>query len=212
MHADDLCLRILKAELETLRLAAKIVTRGGIIGYPTDTVYGLGCDPFNRLALQKLLEIKLGREKPFPMLAFSKDKVKEIAVWNNSADRVTQKFWPGQLTIVLKLKIKFPQELTGGGSTLAVRVPNNPTTLTLLDLCNGLLVGTSANLSNATPCFTAHEVDRTLGDKVDLIVDGGESLTQTPSTIIDLSNGKFRLIREGSIKSSLLLDVVKGRL
>ena len=204
-------MKLSKASPETLKAAARIVAEGGVIAYPTDTVYGLGCDPFNEHALMRLLEIKQGRQKPFPVLAASKEEVKKIVAWNEAADRLAQMFWPGQLTIVLRLRVTLPRSLTGGGDTLAVRVPGSPLALRLLALCKGLLVGTSANLPDAKPPATAEEVAQSLGDRVDLIVDGGETPIKVASTVVDVSTGKLILVREGAVKRSLLYGVFEGR-
>lgn len=122
---------------------------------------------------------------------------------------MSKKFWPGQLTIILGLKVQFPKTLTMGYKSLAVRVPDNPITLKLLEFCKGFLVGTSANLPNSRPCLTAEDVAKTLGDKVDFIIDGGEVLIKIPSTIIDLSKGEYKIIREGAIKSTHICDTLR---
>ena len=193
--------------MDTLKIASKIISDGGIIIYPTDTVYGLGCDPFNQIALRRLLKIKEGRRKPLPILVATKKDAMNILVWNETAEILTSRFWPGQLTIILKYISAFPPEVTAGGDSLAVRVPNNRITLELLRLCQGPLIGTSANPSGMQPCTTAQEAVETLGDKVDLIIDGGKSTTTTPSTVIDLSNN-FKIIREGSLSPILLWETL----
>ncbi|WP_455367438.1 L-threonylcarbamoyladenylate synthase [[Eubacterium] cellulosolvens] len=198
---------LLKSSVETLRIAAKIISEGGIIIYPTDTVYGLGCDPFNQIALKRILKIKKGRRKPFPILVATKKDAMNIVQWNDWAEKLTSRFWPGQLTIILKSLSVFPPEVTAGGDSLAVRVPNNMTTQGLLRLCQGLLIGTSANPSGLQPCTTAQDAAVTLGDQVDLIIDGGTATTTTPSTVIDLSNN-FKIIREGVIAPALILETL----
>ena len=198
---------LLKANIGTLKIASKIISDGGIIIYPTDTVYGLGCDPFNQIALRRILKIKEGRRKPLPILVATKKDAMNILIWNEPAEILTSRFWPGQLTIVLKCASTFPPEVTAGGDNLAVRVPNNRITLELLRLCQGPLIGTSANPTGMQPCTTAQEAVETLGEKVDLIIDGGKSTTTAPSTVIDLSNN-FKIIREGSLSPILLWEIL----
>ena len=192
-------MRILKASQSSISEAIRVIKIGGLIVYPTDTVYGLGCDPFNRLAVKRLIDAKGQRKKPLPILASDVEHVKIVAEVTEAAEKLARKFWPGPLTIVLKKKPLLPQMVTFGRDTVGVRVPNHPVALELLRRCDGLLIGTSANISGKKPTATAEEAANQLGGKIDLILDGGRTRLRKGSTVINLADRRFRLERVGPI-------------
>jgi len=192
-------LRILKASQSSISEAIKVIKIGGLVIYPTDTVYGLGCDPFNALAVKRLIDAKGQRKKPLPILASDIEHVKIVAEVTEAAEKLARKFWPGPLTIVLKRKPRLPQTVTFGRDTVGVRVPNHPIALELLSQCGGLLVGTSANISGKKSTATAEDAANQLGDKVDLILDGGRTTLGKGSTVINLADRRFRVERVGPI-------------
>jgi len=192
-------LRILKASQSSISEAIRVIKIGGLIVYPTDTVYGLGCDPFNRLAVKRLIDAKGQRKKPLPILASDVEHVKIVAEVTEAAEKLARKFWPGPLTIVLKKKPLLPQMVTFGRDTVGVRVPNHTVALELLRRCDGLLIGTSANISGKKPTATAEEAANQLGGKIDLILDGGRTRLRKGSTVINLADRRFRLERVGPI-------------
>ncbi len=190
--------RILTATTENVKEAAEVVKKGGLVVYPTDTVYGLGCDPFNAAAVVRLIEAKGGRDKPLPILAHSMGDVERVAELPEKARRLGEKHWPGPLTLIL-LRKNLPDIVTLGSATVGVRIPNNTTALTLLKLSGGLLVGTSANKSRAQPPSTALEAYEQLKDEVDVVLDGGSAGLRVPSTIVDLTGKKPRMLRAGAL-------------
>jgi len=192
-------LRILKASQSSISEAIKVIKIGGLLIYPTDTVYGLGCAPFNTLAVKRLIDAKGQRKKPLPILASDIEHVKIVAEVTEAAEKLARKFWPGPLTIVLKKKPRLPQTVTFGRDTVGVRVPNHPVALELLRRCDGLLIGTSANISGKKSTATAEDAANQLGDKVDLILDGGRTTLGKGSTVINLANRRFRVERVGPI-------------
>jgi len=192
-------LRILKASQSSISEAIRVVKFGGLIVYPTDTVYGLGCDPFNTLAVKRLIDAKGQRKKPLPILASDIEHVKTVAKVTETAEKLARKFWPGPLTIVLKKKPQLPQIVTFGRDTVGVRVPNHPVALELLRQGNGLLIGTSANISGKKSTVTAEDAAKQLGDKVDLILDGGRATLGKGSTVVNLADRRFRVERIGPI-------------
>lgn len=192
-------MRILKASQSSISEAIRVVKIGGLIVYPTDTVYGLGCDPFNTLAVKQLMDAKGQRKKPLPILASDVEHVKIVAEVTEAAEKLARKFWPGPLTIVLKKKPRLPQTVTFGRDTVGVRVPNHPVALELLRRCDGLLIGTSANISGKKSTVTAEEAANQLGGKVDLILDGGRTRLGKGSTVINLADRRFRVERVGPI-------------
>ena len=203
-----LLVRVVKADMDGLMLAAKLIAEGGIIGYPTDTVYGLGCDPFSQHAVERVMEAKGDRKKPLPVLVKTIQDGQRIAEFPEKAAKLATRFWPGPLTMVLKAKPVVSKVLAPSG-TIGVRSPKHVTCLNLLGLCSGHLVGTSANQTGKTPATTAEEVITALGDKVDLVVDGGRAPLGLSSTVIDLSSN-FTVIREGPISRETLLNCLRS--
>lgn len=192
-------MRILKASQSSISEAIRVVKFGGLIVYPTDTVYGLGCDPFNTLAVKRLIDAKGQRKKPLPILASDIEHIKTVAKVTETAEKLARKFWPGPLTIVLKKKPQLPEIVTFGRDTVGVRVPNHPVALELLRQGNGLLIGTSANISGKKSTVTAEDAAKQLGDKVDLILDGGRATLGKGSTVVNLADRRFRVERIGPI-------------
>jgi L-threonylcarbamoyladenylate synthase len=200
---------IVKANEKSILKAAEIVLNGGVIAYPTDTVYGLGCDPFNEASLKKLLEVKRRTGKGLPVLAVDIENAKRIALFSKIAEEIANKMWPGSLTLILPKKESLPSIVTAGLNSIAVRVPNHKIALNLIKLCGGLIIGTSANISGEKPCVTAEEVYNQLNDKIDLILDGGKTPLMKPSTILDLTIDVPKILREASITAKEILSILK---
>ena len=200
--------RLVKGDMEGLVLAAQVVRDGGILSYPTDTVYGLGCDPFAQPALERIIRVKGDRKKPLPVLVKALDEARRIADFSEQATILAAKFWPGPLTLVLKAKAAVPRVLAPSG-TIGLRSPNHVTCLNLLDLCSGHLVGTSANRTGMDPATTAEQVVSELGNNVDLIVDGGRAPLGVASTVVDLSSD-FAIIRQGPISREELQKCLRN--
>jgi L-threonylcarbamoyladenylate synthase len=123
----------------------------------------------------------------------------QIAVMDHRARALTLRFWPGPLTLVLKPRIRFPNSLTLGRRTIAVRCPNDEVALRLIERCGGLLTGTSANLTGHPPCTSAKMVLRYLGDRIDAVVDGGRSPRRAGSTIVRIDRRRVLIVRKGPI-------------
>jgi L-threonylcarbamoyladenylate synthase len=202
-------IRIIKADLEGLATAAEIVARGGVICYPTDTVYGLGCDPLNVPAVQKTMKAKGDRTKPMPILVRSLEDAGKLAQVSERAKRLADRFWPGPLTIILQAREILPRILVPDG-TIGLRSPKHPICLNLLELCSGMLVGTSANLTGRPPATSAKEALDELGDQVEVILDGGRSPLASASTVVDLTQGKLVVLREGPIGKEELLRCLRS--
>lgn len=200
--------RVVKADTDGLVLAAKLIAEGGIVSYPTDTVYGLGCDPFSQQALERVMNAKGDRRKPMPVLVKTLQDGLRIAEFPEKAAKLATRFWPGPLTMVLRAKASVPKVLVPL-RTIGVRSPKHVTCLNLIGLCSGYLVGTSANQSGKAPARTAEEVVTGLGDKIDLVVDGGRAPLGVASTVIDLSSN-FTVIREGPISREALLNCLRS--
>ena len=188
--------------------AAQVVKRGGLVVYPTETVYGLGCDPFNVEAVEHLLKVKGERCKPFPVLSASLTDVETAAFFNQNARLLAAKFWPGSLTLVLCKKPSFPDVVTFGLSSVGLRIPNNDVALDLIRLSGGLLIGSSANRSGEEPPRAVHEISDKLKGMVDVILDGGPAVRGIPSTVADLTSDTPRILREGPISQKAILDAL----
>lgn len=199
-------MQILKAKDDNILRASRIITRGGLVVYPTDTVYGLGCDPLNKEAVTRVLNVKGERKKPLPILASDINSVKRITLLSERAGRITARFWPGPLTIVVPKKPVLPNLVTCNLNSVGVRIPQHEVALRLISLSNGLLVGTSANKTGEKPPRTAREAAEQLGKEVDMILDGGSTPLGAPSTVVDLSQKRLKILREGSISLEELLN------
>lgn len=200
---------VLKATVDNIREASKVVRNGGLVIYPTDTVYGLGCDPFNVRAVERVFQVKGERkEKPLPILASDLEYIEKIAYINESARKIANKHWPGPLTLVVPKKPVLPNIVTCGLTSVGVRIPNHKVAIQLISLCDGLLVGTSANKTGEKPPKTAQATIQ-LGEQVDIILDGGPTPLGQESSIVDLTSEKPKILREGPIKHEEVLTTLR---
>jgi L-threonylcarbamoyladenylate synthase len=186
--------------------ASQIIAAGGLIAFRTDTFYGLGVEPFNRAALDRLKALK-GREAGKPILVIISDEEmaeRFIAHRSRAFEAVAARHWPGALTIVGRARPEVPVELTAGSGTIGVRLPDDVCVRELVRACGGALTATSANPAGAAPARSALEVANYFPTGLDLIIDGGEAVSEQPSTVLDLSGESPRLIREGVITRAQL--------
>ena len=191
---------------EDVQKAASAISDGAIIVFPTDTVYGLGCNPYNREAVLSIYEIKKREKtKPLPVIGYSKKDLEKIAEFNSLEERIAEKFWPGPITIILRVKDKNIQKSLSLDEKIAVRVPNNQCILALLKECK-LLVGTSANISGTKPFSDPKECSENL-DGYDLFMDGGIISSQGESTIVEIENNDVKILRKGSISEEMIKEL-----
>jgi L-threonylcarbamoyladenylate synthase len=202
---------VLKATKTSIVTTAQIVKKGGLVVYPTETVYGLGCDPPNVQAVKRLLEVKGDRNKPLPVLAATIVDAEKIAHISSNGKKLAAKFWPGPLTMVFQKKPALPDVVTFGLDSVGLRIPNNDVALQLLSLCGGLLVGSSANLSGEVPPRSVQEVSVELKRMVDVVLDGGSAVQGTPSTVVDLTQKKPKILRDGPISLKAIMDTLTLR-
>jgi L-threonylcarbamoyladenylate synthase len=184
-----------------IKLAVAILKKGGIVAFPTDTVYGLGANPLDKRAVGRVYAVKKRpRNLPLPLLLAEKSDLLKVAdVVTEIAWQLVERFLPGGLTLVLKRSPWVPDTVTAGGDTVAVRIPAHPVPIALIRGLGTPIVGTSANLSGRPSPVTAEEVHQQLGHAVDLVIDGGRSPGGTESTVLDVSGKVPVLIREGAI-------------
>jgi len=188
----------------------KILREGGVIAFPTDTVYGLGADAFNPEAVARIYAIKNRPETmPFPLLIADISQLTAIAEPTSEiAWFLARCFWPGGLTLVLPKAASLPLYLAEG-STVGVRIPNHPICLTLIKCLGRPIIGTSANQSGKVSSLTAYEVKQQLGDKVDLIIDGGKCPGGNESTVVDVNGGVPIILRQGIIPQHEIEEALK---
>ncbi len=187
--------------------AAKTIRRGGVVGYRTDTLYGLGGDPHNAQAVRKIIELK-GREDGKPILLLISDLEvipKYLAQTSDTFQAIASRFWPGPLTLIGEARKDLPEDLTAGTKTLGLRLPDSPEVRDLVRSCGGALTATSANPSGKPPALTAAEVEKYFPE-IDLIIDGGTVRATDPSTVLDVSSSQVHLLREGAIKRGELAE------
>tara|TARA_B100001167_G_scaffold54752_1_gene31915 strand:- start:59 stop:658 length:600 start_codon:yes stop_codon:yes gene_type:complete len=189
-----------------IQKAVKIINKGGIVIFPTDTVYGIGCDPYNQKGVLSLYKIKKREKtKPFPVIGYSKKELEKIAEFNDKAEKIAQMFWPGPITLILAVKDENIKKSLGLGKKIAVRVPNNQCVLSLLKECK-LLVATSANISGTTSLTDPNDCKRNLNG-YDLLIDGGILSDNGESTIVEIDRNKVRIVRGGSISEEELKKI-----
>ena len=191
---------------DDLQKAASAISDGAIIVFPTDTVYGLGCNPYNHDSVLSLYEIKKREKtKPFPVIGYSKEELEKIAEFNSLEEKIAETFWPGAITLILKVKDREIQKSLSLGEKIAVRVPNNKCALALLKKCK-LLVGTSANISGAKSFSDPKECSENLIG-YDLFIDGGIISSEGESTIVEIENNNVKILRKGGISEEMIKEL-----
>jgi L-threonylcarbamoyladenylate synthase len=191
---------VLTESQEAWKRAAEVLQSGGLVVFPTDTVYGVGCDPRDPEAIGRVYQAK-GREhtKAIPLLLSDVSHLNDVASEVPDAARALgSEFWPGALTLVVWRAEGLPAEL-GGGDTIAVRVPNHEGLRGCIEVCGGAVAATSANLSGQPDATDARQAEAYLGSQVDLIVDGGPSGGSVPSTVVNCTVSPPRILRVGAI-------------
>ncbi|MEZ4358213.1 MAG: L-threonylcarbamoyladenylate synthase [Eubacteriales bacterium] len=200
----------LKKDRETgIKKAGKILKEGGVVAFPTETVYGLGADALNARAVKKIFEAK-GRPADNPLIVhISKiTDVDKIAFVTDTAKKVMDTFWPGPITIVLEAKDIVSDAVTAGLKTVAVRMPENEYARELIKESGVLIAAPSANLSGRPSPTTALHVKEDLNGKIPLILDGGECSVGLESTVVDVSNDKCVILRPGGVTLEMLKAVL----
>ncbi|MGD8637455.1 MAG: L-threonylcarbamoyladenylate synthase [Nitrosopumilaceae archaeon] len=189
---------IVKCDKTGIEKASKIISKGGVVVFPTDTVYGIGCDPYNKSSVEKIYQIKKrSKEKPLPILGYSMSTINEIVQFDDKSKKIAEVFWPGPLTLVLKLKDDKLKKILRVNK-IGVRVPNNQCLLDILR-DSKFLIGTSANYSGESSFTNSKECSEKLKE-YDIFVDGGNISSKGESTILEISHGELVIHREGAIR------------
>lgn len=200
-----------RPDAEAVARAVRLLKEGGLLIYPTDTLYALGARALDARAAARVRSAK-GRAdtKPLPVVAGDLEQARGLcAAWPEAAQRLALRFWPGPLTVVVPAAPGVPLEVTSGGGTLAVRVPALAVTRGLC-LGAGALVSTSANRAGDAPGLTCAEAVAAVGRHAGLALDAGPG-RGAASTIVDLTGASPRLVREGAVPWGDVLGVLRGR-
>lgn len=185
---------------EARERAAHVVKGGGLVAFRTDTFYGVGADPFDPAALELINALKGRDGKPILVLASEREEAgRLIAERTRAFELLAARHWPGALTLVGAARAGVPDLLTAGTGTVGVRLPDDGEARSIVRACGGLLTATSANPAGRPAARTAAEVADYFPDGLILILDGGATRTELPSTVIDVTGARPRLIREGVV-------------
>jgi L-threonylcarbamoyladenylate synthase len=194
-----------------LKEAGEILKRGGLVAFPTETVYGLGGDALNPESSRKIYAAK-GRPSDNPLIVHicNMDALKEIAAEiPEDAIRLADLYWPGPLTMIFRKTDKVPKETTGGLETVAVRMPSHKIAAALIEAAGGFVAAPSANLSGRPSTTSAAHVIQDMTGRIDMIIDGGESEVGLESTIVDFTEGAPVILRPGYISKEMLEEALK---
>jgi len=197
-------------EINKIKKAALILKKGGLVAFPTDTVYGLGADALNPEAVKKIFAVKRRpRVNPLPILINKKNDLSKYALHiPQKIKRLIDKFWPGPLTLTFRKKKIIPDVVTANKKTVGIRAPNNLVALALIRAMGKPIAATSANLHGRPSPVTADEVRKNLNNKIDLILDGGKTKLGIESTILGCAATPPTLLRLGAIKTETLEKII----
>lgn len=211
MPAELLRVTAQNPEAEVLRYAATFLSRGSVIAIPTDTFYGLAADPFNLSAVDEIYRIKGRPEtRALPILVRSLEQAMTLArEAPQNFLKLAQEFWPGALTLVVDAANRLPLKVTANTGRVALRWPKSEVARELIAEFDGPVTGTSANISGFPSCASAPQVMKQLGNRVPLVLDGGETGAMIGSTIVDLHGGGWKIIREGAIPLAQIEKALK---
>lgn len=197
---------------QALKSIVRAIDDGGIISFPTETVYALAVDAFNQQAVEKIYSLKnRSNEKSLPVLVGDIYQAKRIAEFDERAKKLALILFPGPLTMILKTKphSNLAANINQNSETIGIRMPNNSAALKILQAVGRPIVGTSANLSTFPSAVDAYKVLHYFEKGIDILVDKGATSIGVPSTIVDLTSEEIKIVREGSIPSQTIFDILK---
>jgi L-threonylcarbamoyladenylate synthase len=188
------------------------IRQGGVVGLPTDTFYGLAVDPYNLHAVERVYEIKQrSRHKPLSLLIDSVERAEELAFeLPDEFHLLAEKFWPGPLTIIMRAAPRVPLKVTANSGNIAVRMPDSAVAQAVVRALNCPITATAASVAGAPDCCTAMAVVDQMGERVQVVLDGGTTPRTVPTTIVNLAGngGGWFLQREGAIPLAEIEDVL----
>jgi L-threonylcarbamoyladenylate synthase len=200
-----------RPEPDRLQTAVDVIRRGGLVAYPTDTLYGLAADPKNQSAVDAIFRVKGRRAgEALPLIAASLEQVeREVGRLGETTRRLAERFWPGPLTLIIDTWAGIVPAVHAGTGTVAVRVPDHAIARALADAFSAPVTSTSANRSGEPAVDTADEVLQSIGERLDLVIDGGRTPGGPPSTIVDVRSAEIRIIRAGAVPYQSIVDALR---
>lgn len=212
MKASDKVRKINCANPETgiIAEAARIIRNGGVVVFPTRSLYGLGADAFNAKAVNRIFHIKQRPvNKPILVLIKDKDELERLAVLvPSAATAIMERFWPGRVSIVFQAKEGLAVNLTAGTNKIGIRLPGHNIAYKLVKAADSPITGTSANLSGSAGCFQINDLDEKIVDSVDLILDAGPLKGGAGSTIVDVTGEAPLILRQGELPAKDIFNVI----
>jgi L-threonylcarbamoyladenylate synthase len=203
--------QFLNINSESIRKAATAIRSGGLVVYPTDTVYGLGCDPFDEKAVNRVSTVKGRGRRNFPVLVDTLDRAREFGDIGGYVETLALRYWPGPLTIVVASRAKLPLQVTGLEKMVGLRIPSRQDTLDLISKAGGSLLGTSANISGDLSLRKAEDAFKVFDGKVDIVLNGGITSTGLESTVVKQTETGIQVLREGAIESRDIRKVLRSK-
>ncbi|MBI1888601.1 MAG: threonylcarbamoyl-AMP synthase [Candidatus Spechtbacteria bacterium] len=198
---------------EVIREAVDVLAKGGSIVYPTDTVYGLGVNPFDDFAVRRLFRIKKRPSgKPVPLMVKSIAMAKKLAYLDERKEKILQSLWPGAVNVVLYARDLVSPPISAHTKTVALRIPANDFCIALLRAVNCPLTSTSANISGEDAASDAKKITQRFKEEIympDLVIDAGKLEVSQPSTVLDLTGSKPRVLRAGPVKAKDLAHILE---
>jgi len=189
-----------------IRYAAELIRRGELVAIPTDTFYGIAADPFNLAAVDQIYRVK-GRPETRALPILVNSVALAVSLCRDvpySFHKLAGKFWPGPLTLLVEASTGIPLKITANTGHVALRWPKSPFVTALIDLVKGPITGTSGNISGQPACATAVDLLEQMGDRLPLIIDGGETPGNLASTIVKLEGDDWTVMREGVVSEELI--------
>lgn len=212
MPAELLKIDTNEPEAKLVSYAAERIRQGMVLGMPTDTFYGLAADPVNLRAVERIYEIKSrSRHKPLSLLVESVDQAEDLARTPPPPfHELAAKYWPGPLTIIVKASSQLPLKVTANTGNVAIRVPAASIPVAIIREIGFPITATSANLLGSAECTTAECVRDQMGDRISMIVNGGPTQRDMPTTIVDLSGNpmQWQILREGAIPAEEISQIL----
>ncbi len=196
-------------EEDVLRKVAEMIRKGKVVAYPTDTVYGLGTNALNERAVERIFKIKGRERKPISIVISSLKMANEFGEINEIALKLMKAFFPGPITIVVRKRDVLPSILTAGSDKVGLRMPKHVVPLKLAEFSGVPITSTSANVSGRPSPTRAEDVLKELGDRIDALIDAGETPLKVESTVIDTTTKPPKVLRLGALPIERIREVVE---
>ena len=194
--------QFLNISSESIQKAATAIRSGGLVVYPTDTVYGLGCDPFDEKAVNRVATVKGRTKANFPVLVDTLGRARELGYIGGDVEALALRYWPGPLTIVVPSQATFPLQVVGPEKMVGLRIPGRRDTLDLISKAGGSLLGTSANNSGNPSLRKAEDAFKVFEGKVEIVLNGGITSTGLESTVVKQTKSGIQVLRVGAIEAA----------